>query len=264
MAGFGRLKRLVQTNPSGLGTRTFHDPLRGTAGKGTRAPQRLIRLSPSAKLRAEHLHGCHEWENMFHPPALRARLCVNGLTADGVSCASARCNLVASLGSSNAAQGGLRRTCCVTDYHSPLEDLLPKSLQSADPGDFPASSSSDAVHEAGQASATAYWHRHAYKRLLFPSPVPLMWHRGVLELLCSSCRYVVRRWHVPILGVDCNANPRHKQALTSPPPRSRGIPKHLTPYLVGKQAPRHPRWRQEHMIRARATHLNRAGLRRNG
>ncbi|KAL8275974.1 hypothetical protein Esti_000090 [Eimeria stiedai] len=102
------------------------------------------------------------------------------------------------------------------------------------------------------------------RSLLFTSPLALMWHRGVLELLCSSCRYVVRRWHVPILGVDCNANPRHKQALTSPPPRSRGIPKHLTPYLVGKQAPRHPRWRQDHMLRARATHLYRATVRRNG
>lgn len=106
--------------------------------------------------------------------------------------------------------------------------------------------------------------RPAHFSVLLSSPVRLMWHRGVLELLCSSCRYVVRRWHVPILGVDCSANPRHKQALTSPPPRSRGIPMHLTPYLVGKQAPRHPRWRQEHTLRARATHLHRNGVRRNG
>lgn len=91
-----------------------------------------------------------------------------------------------------------------------------------------------------------------------------MWHRGVLELMCSSCRYVVRRWHVPVLGVDCSANPRHKQALSCPPPRSRGIPKHLTPYLLGKQAPRHPRWRQEHMHRALASRKYRGWLRRNG
>ncbi|KYF42596.1 hypothetical protein TGARI_222180 [Toxoplasma gondii ARI] len=78
-----------------------------------------------------------------------------------------------------------------------------------------------------------------------------MWHRGTLSLLCSSCRYVVRKWHVPILGVDCNANPRHKQALSVPAPRSRGIPKHLYPFLVGKQYPRHPRWRQAFTHRSR-------------
>nr|PVC54226.1 hypothetical protein MACL_00003197 [Theileria orientalis] len=73
-----------------------------------------------------------------------------------------------------------------------------------------------------------------------------MWHRGSLTLLCSSCRYVIRKWHIPILGVDCNANPRHKQALSNPTPRSRGIPKHLTPYIFGKQYPRHPTWRGDH------------------
>lgn len=126
-------------------------------------------------------------------------------------------------------------------------------------------SSSEAVQEACSASVTMSTTSPAYRQpVLSRSPTNLMWHRGVLELLCSSCRYVVRRWHVPILGVDCNANPRHKQALTSPPPRSRGIPKYLIPYLVGKQAPRHPRWRQDHMIRARATHFYRAGVRRNG
>ncbi|UKK00128.2 hypothetical protein MACK_000198 [Theileria orientalis] len=73
-----------------------------------------------------------------------------------------------------------------------------------------------------------------------------MWHRGSLTLLCSSCRYVIRKWHIPILGVDCNANPRHKQALSNPTPRSRGVPKHLTPYIFGKQYPRHPTWRGDH------------------
>lgn len=126
-------------------------------------------------------------------------------------------------------------------------------------------SNSEAVQEACSASVTMSTTSPASRQpILSRSPTNLMWHRGVLELLCSSCRYVVRRWHVPILGVDCNANPRHKQALTSPPPRSRGIPKYLVPYLVGKQAPRHPRWRQDHMIRARATHFYRAGVRRNG
>uniref|UniRef100_A0A3B0N607 Dip2/Utp12 Family, putative n=1 Tax=Theileria annulata TaxID=5874 RepID=A0A3B0N607_THEAN len=48
-----------------------------------------------------------------------------------------------------------------------------------------------------------------------------MWHRGSLTLLCSSCRYVIRKWHIPILGVDCGANPRHKQSLSNPPPLKR-------------------------------------------
>ncbi|SJK85800.1 U3 small nucleolar RNA-associated protein 5 [Babesia microti strain RI] len=72
-----------------------------------------------------------------------------------------------------------------------------------------------------------------------------MWHRGSLTLFCNSCRYVIRRWHVPILGVDCNSNPRHKQALSNPPPRSRGVPKHLSPYIFSKQYPKHPYWRTD-------------------
>lgn len=75
-------------------------------------------------------------------------------------------------------------------------------------------------------------------------------HRGVLKLLCGDCRYVVKRWHVPILAVDCNANPRHKQALTNPPPRSRPIPDYLLPWLEGKQYPRHPRWRMDALFTA--------------
>merc|ERR1719387_975435 len=68
-------------------------------------------------------------------------------------------------------------------------------------------------------------------------------HRGVLKLHCSECRYVVRKWHVPILAVDCNANPRHKQALTNPPIRSRWsvqFPAYLAPWIEGKQYPRNP------------------------
>lgn len=71
-------------------------------------------------------------------------------------------------------------------------------------------------------------------------------HRGVLKLLCSECRYVMKRWNVPILTVDCNANPRHKQALTNPPIRSRWsaqFPEYLAPYVEGKQYPRHPHYR---------------------
>lgn len=133
-----------------------------------------------------------------------------------------------------------------------------------DSGDTQVDSNSDA-HRTNAAGTPICGAPRVHQHLVpATSPIRRMWHRGVLELLCSSCRYVVRRWHVPILGVDCNANPRHKQALTSPPPRSRGIPKHLTPYLVGKQAPRHPRWRQDHMLRARATHFYRARVRRNG
>mmetsp|Transcript_18912 Transcript_18912/g.34686 ORF Transcript_18912/g.34686 Transcript_18912/m.34686 type:complete len:159 (+) Transcript_18912:100-576(+) len=70
--------------------------------------------------------------------------------------------------------------------------------------------------------------------------------RGVLKLQCSECRYVIRRWHIPILAVDCNANPRHKQALTNPPPRSRWstqFPDYLAPWVEGKQYPRHPAYR---------------------
>eukprot|EP00931_Biecheleriopsis_adriatica_P031714 TRINITY_DN18562_c0_g1_i1.p1 TRINITY_DN18562_c0_g1~~TRINITY_DN18562_c0_g1_i1.p1 ORF type:complete len:143 (-),score=12.65 TRINITY_DN18562_c0_g1_i1:85-513(-) len=73
-------------------------------------------------------------------------------------------------------------------------------------------------------------------------------HRGVLKLRCSECRYVIRRWHVPILAVDCNANVRHKQALTNPAIRSRWsaqFPDDLAPWIEGKQYPRHPHYRQE-------------------
>mmetsp|Transcript_67142 Transcript_67142/g.179060 ORF Transcript_67142/g.179060 Transcript_67142/m.179060 type:complete len:112 (-) Transcript_67142:105-440(-) len=75
-------------------------------------------------------------------------------------------------------------------------------------------------------------------------------HRGVVKLLCSECRYVIRRWNVPILAVDCNANPRHKQALTNPPRRARGIPEHNLPWLLGRQYPRHPAWRKDHTFLA--------------
>mmetsp|Transcript_12243 Transcript_12243/g.27757 ORF Transcript_12243/g.27757 Transcript_12243/m.27757 type:complete len:136 (+) Transcript_12243:72-479(+) len=72
-------------------------------------------------------------------------------------------------------------------------------------------------------------------------------HRGVLKLHCSECRYVIRRWHVPILAVDCNANKRHKQAMTNNMPRSRAFaqfPRHLLPWVQGKQYPRFPAYRQ--------------------
>ncbi|CAE7231492.1 TRAP1 [Symbiodinium pilosum] len=71
-------------------------------------------------------------------------------------------------------------------------------------------------------------------------------NRGVLKLHCSECRYVVRRWHIPILAVDCSANVRHKQALTNPPIRSRWstqFPEYLRPWVEGKQYPRHPHYR---------------------
>ncbi|KAL8427594.1 hypothetical protein Efla_005769 [Eimeria flavescens] len=145
------------------------------------------------------------------------------------------------------------QSSCLPSY---MERLTQPPSSCSSPGNLTAISSASAAEER----LAAIWKTSAGPvsgSLLFASRFPLMWHRGVLELLCSSCRYVVRKWHVPILGVDCNANPRHKQALTSPPPRSRGIPKHLTPYLVGKQAPRHPRWRQEHTLRAKSTHLYR-------
>eukprot|EP00929_Paragymnodinium_shiwhaense_P086549 TRINITY_DN47050_c0_g1_i1.p2 TRINITY_DN47050_c0_g1~~TRINITY_DN47050_c0_g1_i1.p2 ORF type:complete len:155 (+),score=31.81 TRINITY_DN47050_c0_g1_i1:86-550(+) len=74
-------------------------------------------------------------------------------------------------------------------------------------------------------------------------------HRGVLKLHCSECRYVIRRWHVPILAVDCNANVRHKQAMTNTPIRSRWsvqFPDHLAPWVEGKQYMRWPRYRAEH------------------
>eukprot|EP00434_Breviolum_minutum_P020260 symbB.v1.2.017868.t1/scaffold1334.1/size124731/2 len=76
-----------------------------------------------------------------------------------------------------------------------------------------------------------------------------MQNRGVLKLRCSECRYVIKRWHVPILAVDCNANVRHKQAMTNLPPRSRWsvqVPDYLRPWLEGKQYPRNPHYRQEH------------------
>ncbi|CAE6954315.1 TRAP1 [Symbiodinium sp. CCMP2592] len=72
-------------------------------------------------------------------------------------------------------------------------------------------------------------------------------NRGVLKLHCSECRYVIRRWHIPILAVDCSANVRHKQALTNPPIRSRWstqFPEYLRPWVEGKQYPRHPHYRQ--------------------
>ena len=75
-----------------------------------------------------------------------------------------------------------------------------------------------------------------------------MKHTGVLKLYCDQCRYVVKRWHIPVMGVDCNSNPKHKQAMINPPARSRAIPEHLLPYLSGKQYERHPRWRQERVF----------------
>lgn len=157
--------------------------------------------------------------------------------------------------------GSLRRFHCKKDDGAVSAVLHPVTCKPAEAGHVSFFASNSLTREGLESS---YCARASYSGLLFLSTTRFMWHRGVLELFCSSCRYVVRRWHVPILGVDCSANPRHKQALTSPAPRSRGIPKHLIPYLVGKQAPRHPRWRQEHMLRARATHFHRAGLRRNG
>eukprot|EP00928_Gymnodinium_smaydae_P070159 TRINITY_DN54074_c0_g1_i1.p1 TRINITY_DN54074_c0_g1~~TRINITY_DN54074_c0_g1_i1.p1 ORF type:complete len:142 (-),score=13.98 TRINITY_DN54074_c0_g1_i1:168-593(-) len=73
-------------------------------------------------------------------------------------------------------------------------------------------------------------------------------HRGVLKLHCSECRYVIRKWHVPILAVDCNANKRHKQAMTNTFIRSRWstqFPDHLAPWVEGKQYPRWPRYRMD-------------------
>ncbi|CRG95076.1 conserved Plasmodium protein, unknown function [Plasmodium gallinaceum] len=72
-----------------------------------------------------------------------------------------------------------------------------------------------------------------------------MWHRGVLTLLCNSCRYVIRKWHIPLLGIDCNANPRHKQVLSNPSPRSRGIPKYLEKYIFYKQSVRNPKYKSQ-------------------
>ncbi|CAJ1350358.1 unnamed protein product [Effrenium voratum] len=76
-----------------------------------------------------------------------------------------------------------------------------------------------------------------------------MHHQGVLKLRCSECRFVIKRWHVPILAVDCNANRRHKQALTNPAIRSRWsaqLPDYLRPWVEGKQYPRNPHYRQAH------------------
>ncbi|CAK9012096.1 Heat shock protein 75 kDa [Durusdinium trenchii] len=88
----------------------------------------------------------------------------------------------------------------------------------------------------------------------------LMHHQGVLKLRCSECRYVVKRWHIPILAVDCNANVRHKQSLSNVPPRSRWstqVPDYLAPWVEGKQYPRMPHYRQEHTFHcySRKKHL---------
>ncbi|CAD7970062.1 unnamed protein product [Amoebophrya sp. A120] len=69
--------------------------------------------------------------------------------------------------------------------------------------------------------------------------------KGVLKLHCSECRYVIKRRNVPILGVDCNANVRHKQLMTNPPKQSRPVPDWLEPWLEGHQLPRHPRWKMD-------------------
>jgi len=71
---------------------------------------------------------------------------------------------------------------------------------------------------------------------------------GVLKLFCAQCRYVVKRWAIPTIAVDCSANSNHNQALTRPPPRSRAVPDHLMPYLTGKQYPKSPAWRQQHLF----------------
>ncbi|KEG04945.1 hypothetical protein YYE_00520 [Plasmodium vinckei vinckei] len=49
----------------------------------------------------------------------------------------------------------------------------------------------------------------------------------IFILICFCYKFV---------GVDCNANPRHKQVLSNPAPRSRGIPKYLEKYIFYKQA----------------------------
>ncbi|CAD7952760.1 unnamed protein product [Amoebophrya sp. A25] len=69
--------------------------------------------------------------------------------------------------------------------------------------------------------------------------------KGVLKLHCSECRYVVRKRNVPILAVDCNANVRHKQLMSNTPHQSRPTPDWLTPWIEGKQYPRHPKWKQD-------------------
>ena len=45
----------------------------------------------------------------------------------------------------------------------------------------------------------------------------------------ASSRYVIRRWNVPILAVDCNANPRHKQASSPALPFWIAGPRHTSP-----------------------------------
>ncbi|SCM05882.1 conserved Plasmodium protein, unknown function [Plasmodium chabaudi chabaudi] len=47
------------------------------------------------------------------------------------------------------------------------------------------------------------------------------------------------------IRVDCNANPRHKQVLSNPAPRSRGIPKYLEKYIFYKQAVRNPVYKSQ-------------------
>lgn len=80
-----------------------------------------------------------------------------------------------------------------------------------------------------------------------PSPVHQqqrhMRQLGAIKLHCSSCRYVIRRYHVPLLGVDCNANVRHKQTMSTTAKRPRPIPEYLQGYLEGNQCPRHPFWK---------------------
>ncbi|KAF4756860.1 hypothetical protein FOZ63_033206, partial [Perkinsus olseni] len=58
--------------------------------------------------------------------------------------------------------------------------------------------------------------------------------RGALQLRCDQCRYRVYRHAIPILAVDCTANPTHKQKLTKPPPRSLQFPEYLLPYISGE------------------------------
>ncbi|KAF4735160.1 hypothetical protein FOZ63_009710, partial [Perkinsus olseni] len=69
--------------------------------------------------------------------------------------------------------------------------------------------------------------------------------RGALQLRCDQCRYRVYRHAIPILAVDCTANPTHKQKLTKPPPRSLQFPEYLLPYISGKQFKKHPSWRNQ-------------------
>lgn len=57
--------------------------------------------------------------------------------------------------------------------------------------------------------------------------------------------YILIYFYYKFIGVDCNANPRHKQVLSNPAPRSRGIPKYLEKYIFYKQAVRNPVYKSQ-------------------